>query len=71
MSNQLKGMTPDVRRVVEFALSKGYIMKAGKKHLKLIPPDKSQAIVTVGISNSDFRAHKNLRSLLRRQGLAV
>lgn len=71
MNNQLKGMTPDVRRVVEFALSKGYIMKTGKKHLKLIPPDKNQAIVTVGISNSDFRAHKNLRSLLRRQGLAV
>lgn len=69
--SSLKGMSPDMRKVVERAIQQGYLIKTGKKHMKLIPPDKTQDIITVGISISDHRAHKNLKARLRRQGVLV
>ena len=67
----LKGTSPDLRRVVEKAIERGYLIKSGKKHLQLIPPDKTKEIITIGVSVSDHRAHKNIRSMLRRQGVDV
>lgn len=68
----LKGTSPDLRKVIEKAIEQGYIIrKTGNKHLQLVPPDKTKEIITVGVSVSDHRAHKNIRSMLRRQGANV
>lgn len=67
----LKGVSRDLRDVIEKAVEKGYLIKGGKKHLQLVPPDKAHEIITVGMSASDHRAHKNIRARLRRQGVDV
>lgn len=60
-----------MKDIIEVAMEQGYILKSGKKHYKLIPPDKSKEIVTFGITVSDHRAFKNVRALLRRQGVKM
>lgn len=60
-----------MKEVIEAAIKQGYILKTGRKHYKLIPPDKSKEIVTFGSTVSDRRAFKNIRALLRRQGVKV
>lgn len=71
MNTALRGTTRDMREMIEVAIQKGYVLKAGRKHFKLIPPDKSHEIVTFGATTSDHRAYKNMRAILRRQGLKV
>lgn len=71
MNTALKGTSRDMRDIIETAIEQGYILKSGKKHYKLIPPDKSKEIVTFGSTVSDYRAFKNIRAILRRQGVKV
>lgn len=71
MNTALRGKNREMKAVIEAAMKQGYILKTGRKHYKLIPPDKTQEIVTFGSTISDHRAFKNIRAILRRQGVRV
>lgn len=69
MNTVLRGKNREMKAVIEAAIRQGYILKTGRKHYKLIPPDKTKDIITLGATVSDHRAYKNIRAMLRRQGV--
>ena len=53
------------------ALQGGIIGKCGSGHYKVIPPDKSKAVVFVPATPSDRRSIKNVVGKLRRAGFNI
>lgn len=63
-------LAPEVRKLVKAALDAGWVAVETKKGVTLRAPD---GVATVGFHRtpSDHRSTQNLRSSLRRNGVAV
>lgn len=58
--------------VIAQARAQGWaVERTGKDHLRFVPTDKTQPIVHTAMTPGDRRAVQNIRSNLRRAGLAI
>lgn len=74
MTDPQQGPRPRARdkqtdALVRAAWDAGWRVEQGRKHIRVYPPDPTQAIVTIAGTPSDHRTVKNTRAQLRRSGL--
>ena len=65
-------MVKDVRELARIAAAQGWrVERTGKHHLRWVPPDRGRRVIYSGSTPSDYRAIRNIRAMLRREGLRV
>lgn len=60
-----------LRDLIEKAQAQGFRLERGENAFKLIPPDKSKAIVTISSTPSDCNVYWEMRRQLRKSGMVV
>ena len=60
-----------IEELVDLAVDQGFTLRQGSKHKVLYPPDRSQGIIGIPLTASDWRAVRNLRAQLIRSGLRI
>jgi len=65
----------ELRELARVAVSQGWrVERTGKHHLRWVPPEKAGKtgrVIYSGSTLSDYRAIRNIRAMLRREGLRV